>query len=107
MACGDPSAVPAVAVQEPELTVSQPGPVTAATGVDALVHALECAVTRTRSAASLLYGHEAILLIVGSLERVLAAPRDLEARGAMLLGACWAGLAIENSILGAAHSAAN
>jgi alcohol dehydrogenase len=107
MACGDPRAVPAVALLDPELTVSQPAPVTAATGVDALVHALECAVTRTRSAASLLHAHEAFRLIAGNLERVLQEPRDLEARGAMQLGACWAGLAIENSMLGAAHAAAN
>lgn len=107
MACGDPRAVPAVALLDPELTVTLPAPVTAATGVDALVHALECAVTRTRSAASLLYAHEAFRLIVENLERVLDNPADVEARGAMQLGACFAGIAIENSMLGAAHAAAN
>ena len=107
MACGDPRAVPRAVILDPELTVSMPRRVTAAAGVDALVHGLECAVTKTRSAASLLFAHEAFRLVVHHLERVLGSPGDVQARGAMLLGACWAGQAIEASMLGAAHAAAN
>lgn len=104
---GNPANVPSAVILDPELTLSLPERVTAAAGVDALVHALETAVTRARTAASLLFAHEAFRLIVHHLERVLADPRDLEARAAMLLGATWAGQAIELSMLGAAHAAAN
>jgi alcohol dehydrogenase len=107
MACLDPKAVARVALLDPELTVSQPPRVTACTGIDAIAHAVETAVTRPRNALSLMYSHEAFKLTVGALERVLTHPLDLEGRGRMLLGAAFAGTAIENSMLGAAHSAAN
>jgi alcohol dehydrogenase len=54
-----------------------------------------------------MYSREAFKLCATSLERVLTHPLDREARGRMLLGAAFAGTAIENSMLGAAHSAAN
>jgi alcohol dehydrogenase len=107
MACGDPKAAPRIAVLDPTLTLSQPASVTACTGIDALAHAVESAVTRKRSALSLLYSREAFRLIVAHFPRVLEAPSDLEARAAMQLGATYAGIAIENSMLGAAHSTAN
>lgn len=107
MACGDPKAAAKVAILDPLLTVSQPTAVTANTGIDAIAHAVETAVTRKRNALSLMYSHEAFKLCVLSLPRVLENPGDVEARGRMLLGAALAGTAIENSMLGAAHSAAN
>ncbi len=107
MACGDVKAAAKVALLDPELTLSQPRRVTACTGVDALAHALESAVTKKRTPISKLYSFEAFRLIIDALPRVLADGSDLEARGSMLLGAALAGLAIENSMLGAAHSAAN
>jgi len=107
MACGDPKAAARVAILDPLLTVSQPARVTACTGIDALAHAVETAVTKKRTPLSAMYSHEAFRLCMGSLERVLRDPRDLEARSMMQLGAAFAGTAIENSMLGAAHSAAN
>ncbi len=107
MACGDPKAAARLAILDPALTVSQPPRVTACAGIDALAHAVETAVTAARNSLSLLFSREAFRLTIGALPRVLSAPDDLEARGAMLLGAAWAGTAIENSMLGAAHSAAN
>ncbi len=107
MACGDPKAAARVALLDPALTVSQPPRVTACSGIDALAHSLETAVTFRRNPVSMLFSREAFRLAINALPRVLAAPGDLEARGAMLLGAAWAGTAIENSMLGAAHSAAN
>lgn len=107
MACGDPKAAARVAILDPTLTVSQPRAVTANTGIDAIAHAVETAVTRKRNPLSLMYSHEAFKLCVTSLPKVLKDPNDLEARGRMLLGAALAGTAIENSMLGAAHSAAN
>lgn len=107
MACGDAKASAKVAILDPLLTVSQPGGVTACTGVDALAHAVETAVTRKRTPLSAMYSHEAFRLCMGGLERVLRDPRDLDARAMMQLGAAFAGTAIENSMLGAAHAAAN
>jgi alcohol dehydrogenase len=107
MACGDPKAAPRIALLDPALTLSQPRSVTACTGIDALAHAVETAVTRKRTELSLLYSREAFRLIVAHLQRVLEDPSDLDARAAMQLGAAYAGIAIENSMLGAAHSMAN
>src|ERR1019366_10532734 len=81
--------------------------VTACSGIEALAHALETLVTNVRTPLSLIFSREAFRLTIGALPRVLASPANLEARGCMLLGAAWAGTAIENSMLGAAHSAAN
>jgi alcohol dehydrogenase len=107
MACLDPKATARAAILDPCLTISQPAKVTAYTGIDAIAHALETAVTTKRTQLSLMFSHEAFKLTVPSLPRVLAEPNDLEARGRMLLGAALAGTAIENSMLGAAHAAAN
>ena len=107
MACGDPKAAPRVAILDPALTLSQPARVTAWTGIDAIAHAVETAVTRKRTALSRVFSREAFKLLMAGLPRVLASRGDLEARGWMLLGAAWAGTAIENSMLGAAHAAAN
>lgn len=107
MACGDPKAAAHVALLDPALTLSQPPRVTACSGVDAVAHAVETAVTKARSPLSLMYSREAFRLTMAGLPRVMKSPDDLEARGWMLLGAAWAGTAIENSMLGAAHSAAN
>ncbi len=107
MACGDPKAAARIAILDPALTVSQPPRVTACSGIDAIAHALETAVTKARTPLSLLFSREALRLTMTGLPRVLASPQDLEARGWMLLGAALGGTAIENSMLGAAHSAAN
>jgi alcohol dehydrogenase len=107
MACGDPKAAARVAILDAKLTVSQPARVTACTGVDALSHALETAVTTRRNALSLAYSREAFQLCSSSLPGVLRDGSQLESRAGMLLGAALAGLAIENSMLGAAHAAAN
>jgi alcohol dehydrogenase len=107
MACLDPKAAARIAILDPELTLSQPTTVTAHTGVDAIAHALETGVTLKRNALSLMYSHRAFQLLVPALPRVMSDPWDIEARGRMLLGAALSGLAIENSMLGAAHSAAN
>lgn len=107
MACGDAKAAAAIAILDPLLTVSQPPRVTACTGVDAIAHAMETAVTKKRNQLSAMYSREAFRLSFGALETALENPRDLEARSRMQLGAAFAGMAIENSMLGAAHSAAN
>lgn len=107
MACGDPKAAARIALLDPELTISMPPRVTACTGIDAIAHAVETAVTLKRNPLSIMSSHEAFKLTARSLARVIEQPNDLEARGRMLLGAAFAGTAIENSMLGAVHSAAN
>ena len=107
MACGDPKLAFAVAILDPELTVSQPPAVTAAAGFDALAHAVETAVTTRRTPISTLFSHAAFRLLEPHYERTLADPGDVDARAAMQLGAFYAGVAIEHSMLGAAHACAN
>lgn len=107
MACGDKKAAFRAALLDPRLTATQPRRVTALTGIDALAHALETYVSKRRNPFSQVFSREAWRLLAGNLSRVLDAPDDLEARGAMQLGACLAGMAIENSMLGAAHALAN
>jgi alcohol dehydrogenase len=107
MACGDPSAAPRVAILDPDLTITAPRHVTAMAGFDAIAHAVETAVTTKRNPLSDTFSHQAWRLLNDAYERVLLHPTDAEARGAMLLGAHLAGLAIEASMLGAAHACAN
>ncbi|HVX14954.1 MAG TPA: iron-containing alcohol dehydrogenase [Pirellulales bacterium] len=107
MACGDKKASCRVALLDPTLTITQPPRVTALTGIDAVAHAVETYVTNRRNAVSLAFSREAWQLLAGNFSKVLHDGRDLDARGGMQLGACFAGLAIENSMLGATHALAN
>lgn len=107
MACGDDQAAFRVALLDPQLTVTMPHSLTAITGYDAISHAVESFVTKKRNPVSDLFAREAWRLLSANYECVLADPNDLKARGAMLLGSFYAGLAIENSMLGATHACAN
>ena len=107
MACGDPSAAVRIAILDPELTRTAPARVTAAAGFDAIAHAVETAVTMRRTSLSQMYSHHAWRLLAPAFKRVLEAPADVETRSAMQLGAYFAGAAIEQSMLGAAHACAN
>lgn len=107
MACGDTKTLPRVAILDPELTATVPPKVAAATGIDAVVHAVETAGTNKRNDVSRRLSRQAWELLEPSYERLMRDPTDLEARKGMLLGAHLAGAAIENSMLGAAHACAN
>jgi len=107
MACGDSKAMPSVTLLDPALTLTQSPRVTACTGIDALAHALESAVTVKRNPDSWPYSVAAFRLCVNNLGVVMSDPQNIEARYAMQLAAAYAGLAIERSMLGAAHAAAN
>jgi alcohol dehydrogenase len=107
MACGDPRAACRVALLDPELTVTQPPQVTALTAIDAVTHALETFVTKKRNPLSMCYSREAWRLLSSGLPMVLQDGSNVEARGQVQLGACFAGMAIETSMLGAAHALAN
>ena len=107
MACGDPSAAFKVAILDPVLTRTTPRAVTAMAGFDAIAHAVETAVTAKRTALSAAFSQQSWRLLTDNFERVLSHPDDIEARAAMQLGAHFAGMAIEQSMLGAAHACAN
>jgi alcohol dehydrogenase len=107
MACGDPRAAFRVAILDVTLTLTQPPRVAALTGIDAVSHALESHVSRAATPASRIFSRESWRLLTHNLPRVFAAGDDVAAREAVQLGAAWAGLAIENAMLGAAHALAN
>ena len=107
MACGDPKAAFRIAILDPALTLTQPRSVTAVAGYDAISHAVESFVTTRRSEISDLFARDAWRRLDRYYERVLSTPDDVRARGGMLLGSHQAGIAIEQSMLGAAHACAN
>ena len=107
MACGDAKAAFRLAILDPQLTISQPHAITATAGFDAITHAVETYVTTRRNPFSEVFSREAWRLLDGHYERVLESPGDLKARSAMQLGAYFAGVAIESSMLGATHACAN
>jgi alcohol dehydrogenase len=107
MACGDPRASCRVAILDPNLTLTQPPKVTALTGIDAISHALETYVTKVRTPFSMALSRQAFRLLIHGLPKVLDTPSNVKARSDMQMGACLAGMAIEASMLGAAHATAN
>jgi alcohol dehydrogenase len=107
MACGDKKAAFRVSILDPEVTLSQPRAVTAVTGIDAVAHAVESFVCTKRNPLSHMYALAAYRHLEPNFERVMAHPDDLSARSAMLLGAHFAGMAIESAMLGVCHSCAN
>lgn len=107
MACGDKKAAFRIAVLDPKLTLTQPSQVTAVTSLDAIAHAVETFVCNKRNALSNRFAMDAWFRLNAGFLTVMQSPNDLEARRQMQLGACLAGMAIENSMLGAAHALAN
>jgi alcohol dehydrogenase len=107
MACGDPKAAFRVALLDPELCVTAPLGVRATAGYDAISHAVETWVTNKRTPLSQSFAWQGWRLLESAFERVLVQPSDVEAMGKMLLGSHLAGMAIENSMLGATHACAN
>ena len=107
MACGDFKAAARIAILDPALTTSQPRHISAHTGIDAISHAVETLVTKKRTDDSIQYSRLAFSLLNRSYEKMVNDPNDLLARSDMLLGAAYAGTAIECSMLGSAHASAN
>ncbi len=104
--CGDPKIFFRTAVLDPKLTLGQLATLTAANGYAAIGHAVETLFSTRRTPISECFSREAWRLLDSALGRVLRAPEDLEARSAMLLGAHFAGLAVEYAALGPAHACA-
>ena len=99
-----PALKPRLVLLDPELTLGVPPQVTAATGLDALVHAIEACTNRNRHDIADLFCHRAIALISGNLKRAVQDGSDLDARGALLLGSCLAGIGIDNCGTALAHN---
>ncbi len=95
--------LPKMAILDPEVTVSMPGRLTAATGMDALTHAIEAYVDKEWSPASDALALHAIKLISNNILQACAQPDDLQARGAMLVGSFLAGVAFSHSMVGMVH----
>lgn len=94
---------PQLAILDPELTLSMPASLTAATGMDALTHAIECYVSKDSQPASDALALHVIKLINQYLVRACLRPSDLEARGAMLVASCLAGIAFTQAMVGMVH----
>ncbi|RIK67353.1 MAG: alcohol dehydrogenase [Planctomycetota bacterium] len=107
MACGDKKALARVAILDPDLIRTVPKAVAAATGIDAVSHAVETAGTNQRTDVSRALSREAWTRLEPAFEAYTRDPDQAGPREAMLLGAHLAGAAIEASMLGAAHACAN
>ena len=99
--------LPDWAILDPELTLGLPAPVTAATGIDAMVHAIEAYTSRHRkNPISDQLARQALALLSGNLRDACRDGRNLAARSAMLLGASLAGMAFANAPVAAVHALA-
>lgn len=98
---------PRIAILDPSLTESMPPALTAMTGMDALTHAIEGLLSRQAQPASDALALYVISLINQYLLRVCAFPGDLQARGAMQIAACLAGMAFSQSMVGVGHAMAH
>jgi len=107
MACGDKKARFRAVILDPTLLTTVPQKIAAVTGIDAISHAIESYVCAKRNPISQMFAREAWRRLEKSFEIILKEPENVAAQSDMLLGAHFAGMAIENSMLGAAHACAN
>lgn len=98
------STVPDVALIDPETTTTMDANLTACTGMDALVHAIEAYVSNASSPLTDLHALQAVRLISSNLVTAITEPRNMAARDAMMLASLEAGLAFSNASLGAVHA---
>jgi len=100
--------LPDVAVLDPELTLGLPPAITAATGVDAMVHAIEAFASKNanNNPLSKTLARQALRLLGANIEKAVFSGGDIEARGAMLLGSMLAGQAFANAPVAAVHALA-
>lgn len=102
-----PGLLPRLAVLDPTFTATQPANIALASALDAITHGVESSVTRAGTPRSRRFAVAALKLLLPHVDGALGASSATVSRGAMLLGASIAGMAIEQSMLGAAHASAN
>lgn len=107
MVCVDPNDIPAVAIIDAELMYSLPKSLTAATGMDALTHAIEGYITKAAWSMSDMFEIEAIRMIKRYLETAVNEPNNAEARDGMAVAQYIAGMAFSNVGLGLVHGMAH
>ncbi|KWR90626.1 iron-containing alcohol dehydrogenase [Cupriavidus sp. IDO] len=97
--------LPDVALLDPELTIGLPPAVTAATGIDAMVHAIEALTTHLKqNELSNMLAIKAVQMIFKNLLPAVTDGQDIEARERMLLASLYAGMAFSNASVGAVHA---
>lgn len=102
-----PRLLPDWAVLDAELTVGLPAPVTAATGIDAMVHAIEAFTSKhKKNPISDQLARQALSLLSANIRTACREPKNLEARANMLLGSMLAGMAFANAPVAAVHALA-
>lgn len=103
-----PVILPDIAILDAELTLGLPSAITAATGVDAMVHAIEAYASKNanNNPLSQMLARQALRLLGANIETAVFDGRNIEARGAMLLGSMLAGQAFANSPVAAVHALA-
>ena len=103
-----PIILPDFALLDPLLTIGLPSSATAATGIDAMVHAIEAYASKNanNNPISSLVAKEALVLLGGSIRKAVFDPQNIEARGKMILGSMLAGMAFANSPVAAVHALA-
>jgi len=99
--------VPDLALVDPLTTTTMPADLTAATGIDALVHAIEAYVSNANSPVTDLNALEAIRLVSRNLKGAIEHPLDLRFRNPMMLASLLAGMAFSNASLGLVHAMAH
>lgn len=107
MVCVDPNDIPVLAIVDAELMASMPKGLTAATGMDALTHAIEGYITKGAWELSDMFELKAIELISSNLRAATANGKDMKARENMALAQYVAGMAFSNVGLGCVHSMAH
>ncbi|HEX8988105.1 MAG TPA: alcohol dehydrogenase-like regulatory protein ErcA [Rhodocyclaceae bacterium] len=95
------------ALIDPETTTTMPAELTAATGFDALVHAIEAYVSNASSPITDMNALEAVALLAGNLAAAVHRPDDMDVRHNMMLGSLLAGIAFSNASLGLVHAMAH
>lgn len=104
--CGDPKIFFRTVLLDPVLTLGQARDTEASGAYEAIAHAVAALASPRRTPLAECFGHEAWRLLDGNFERAMKSPEDIDARGALLLGAHFAGIAVENSSAGPAHACA-
>lgn len=106
-AINDPCLRPKLAVLDPELTVGLPPHITSTTGMDALTHAVEAYIGKSNTKSTRDYAEKAVAIIFANLETAYKDGKNINARGQMLLGSFYGGMAFTRAYVGYVHAVAH